>query len=99
LLDHGIARAREVLEAAGAHAIEVTPLLRSAGWHLMGTARMGTDPRRSVVDSYGRCHEVKNLYIIDGSVFVTGGAVNPTSTIQAVALRAADYVKENARNL
>ena len=90
LLDHGIARAEEVLAAAGAHAIEATPLLRSAGWHLMGTARMGADPRRSVVDSYGRCHEVKNLYIIDGSVFVTGGAVNPTSTIQAVALRAAE---------
>ncbi len=99
LLDHGITRGAEALRAAGAHTIEATPLLRSAGWHLMGTARMGTDPRRSVVDSYGRSHEVKNLFIVDGSVFVTGGAVNPTSTIQAVALRAADYVKRNAHNL
>ena len=99
LLDHGMARAREVLAAAGAKATEDTPLLRSAGWHLMGTARMGNDPRRSVVDPFGRCHEVKNLYIIDGSVFVTGGAVNPTSTIQAVALRAADHLKRNSRNL
>jgi len=60
---------------------------------------MGTDPRRSVVDGFGRSHEVKNLYLIDGSVMVTGGAVNPTSTIQAVALRIADHVKRNARNL
>jgi choline dehydrogenase-like flavoprotein len=99
LLDHGIARATEVLQAAGAGEILVTPLLKSAGWHLMGTARMGTDPRRSVVDGFGQSHEVKNLYLIDGSVMVTGGAVNPTSTIQAVALRIADHVKRNARNL
>jgi choline dehydrogenase-like flavoprotein len=99
LLDHGIARATEVLQAAGAGEILVTPLLKAAGWHLMGTARMGTDPRRSVVDGFGRSHEVKNLYLIDGSVMVTGGAVNPTSTIQAVALRIADHVKRNARNL
>jgi choline dehydrogenase-like flavoprotein len=99
LLDHGIARATEVLQAAGAGEILVTPLLKAAGWHLMGTARMGTDPRRSVVDGFGCCHEVKNLYLIDGSVMVTGGAVNPTSTIQAVALRIADHVKRNARNL
>src|SRR5262247_3547150 len=99
LLDHGIARATDVLRAAGAGEILVTPLLKSAGWHLMGTARMGTDPRRSVVDGFGKSHEVKNLYLIDGSVMVTGGAVNPTSTIQAVALRIADHVKQNARNL
>jgi choline dehydrogenase-like flavoprotein len=99
LLDHGLARGREALEAAGARAVEATPLHRAAGWHLMGTARMGSDPRRSVVDGYGRCHEVPNLYVIDGSAFTTGGAVNPTSTIQAVALRAADRVVRNARNL
>src|SRR5262245_52169940 len=99
LLDHGIARATEVLQAAGAGEILVTPLLKSAGWHLMGTARMGTDARRSVVDGFGKSHEVKNLYLIDGSVMVSGGAVNPTSTIQAVALRIADHVKQNARNL
>jgi choline dehydrogenase-like flavoprotein len=99
LLDHGIARATEVLESAGAVEILVTPLLKSAGWHLMGTARMGTDPRRSVVDASGRSHEVKNLYVIDGSIMVTGGAVNPTSTIQALALRVADHLARNARNL
>jgi choline dehydrogenase-like flavoprotein len=99
LLDHGIARATEVLRAAGAVEVLVAPLLRSAGWHLMGTARMGRDPRRSVVDVHGRSHEVKNLYVIDGSLMVTGGAVNPTSTIQALALRVADRMVRDARNL
>ncbi len=99
LLDHGLARAEEVLQAAGARGVDITPLLRTAGWHLMGTARMGADPRRSVVDPYGRCHEVPNLYIVDGSILITGGAVNPTSTIQALALRIADHIARHARNL
>jgi choline dehydrogenase-like flavoprotein len=99
MLEHGVARAREVLLAAGAREVASNPLLRAGGWHLMGTARMGADPRRSVVDQYGRCHEVPNLYIVDGSILVTGGAVNPTSTIQALALRIADHIARNARNL
>ena len=99
MMDHGIARATEVLQAAGATEVLVNPLLRSAGWHLLGTARMGTEIGNSVVDGYGRSHEVKNLFIIDGSIFVTAGAVNPTSTIQALALYIADYFKQNARHL
>ena len=97
--DHGIARSKEVLEAAGARNVLVNPLLRGAGYHLMGTARMGTDPATSVVDPTGRCHDVKNLYVIDGSIFVTGAAVNPTSTIQALALYIADHLKAEARDL
>ena len=99
LVDHGIARASEALEAAGARKVLVNPLLRPGGWHLMGTARMGTDSSGSVVDGSGRSHDVKNLFVIDGSVFVTGGAVNPTSTIQALALKIADGVKNNARHM
>jgi choline dehydrogenase-like flavoprotein len=90
MLDHGIARAGEVLRAAGARDIAANPLLRAGGWHLMGTARMGRDPGTSVVDGEGRCHDVPNLYIVDGSVMVTCAGVNPTSTIQAVALYVAD---------
>jgi choline dehydrogenase-like flavoprotein len=96
MLAHGVERATEVLRAAGASAIEATPLLRPAGWHLMGTARMGTDPRTSVVDARGRCHDVPNLYVVDGSILVTGGAVNPTSTIQALALYIAERFIEDA---
>ena len=57
---------------------------------------MGIDPVKSVVDEYGACHDVKNLFIIDGSIFVTAGAVNPTSTIQALALYVADNLKRRA---
>jgi len=92
LLDDGIENARKVLEAAGAIDVIVNPLLRSGGWHLMGTARMGVDPEASVVNEWGQAHDVDNVFIVDGSVLVTGGAVNPTPTIQALALRTADYI-------
>jgi choline dehydrogenase-like flavoprotein len=65
----------------------------------MGTARMGTDPARSVVDANGRSHDVKNLFVVDGSIFVTSGGVNPTNTIQALALYIADYIKQNLSTL
>ena len=99
IMDFGIARASEALDAAGAHKVMVNPLLRPAGWHLLGTARMGAHDGNSVVDGNGRSHDVTNLFVVDGSVFVTAGAVNPTSTIQAVALRIADYFKSNSRHL
>ena len=53
---------------------------------------MGDDPGNSVVNGTGQAHDFDNLWIVDGSVFVTAGALNPTSTIQAIALRAADYM-------
>jgi choline dehydrogenase-like flavoprotein len=65
----------------------------------MGTARMGTDPKTSVVNEWGRCHDVKNLFVIDGSIFPTAGAVNPTNTIQALALYVADTMKKNLATL
>ena len=99
LLDHGIANGRRVLEAAGAHRIMTNPVLRGGGWHLMGTARMGEDPDRSVVDGNCQAHDADNLFVIDGSVFVTSGAVNPTPTIQAIALRAADYIISQRQDL
>ena len=81
-----------------AEAGEVAPL-PPAGWHLMGTARMGRDPETSVVNEWGRSHDVKNLFVIDGSIFVTSGAVNPTNTIQALSLYVADAIKKNLANL
>jgi choline dehydrogenase-like flavoprotein len=99
LLDHAVARGEEVLRAAGATRTFVESPLRLAGWHLMGTARMGIDPERSVVNPWGRAHDVRNLFIIDGSIFVTAGAVNPTNTIQAVALYVADQMKARLANL
>lgn len=92
LLDFHRDRAEESLLEAGAHRIESAPLLRESGWHIMGTARMGDDPSTSVVDRWGRAHDVPNLFVVDGSVFVTSGGVNPTSTIMALALRTADHM-------
>jgi len=99
MLDHSVARAKEVLEASGARDTVVEAPLKPAGWHLMGTARMGNDPATSVVNSWGRAHDVRNLFIIDGSIFVTAAAVNPTNTIQALALHIADTMKRNLANL
>ena len=62
-----------------------SPIL-NGGWHLLGTARMGMVPERSVVNEWGRSHDVKNLFIVDGSIFVTSGGVNPTCTIQALEM-------------
>ena len=90
MLDFHIEKASESLVEAGAHTIETDRLMRYSGWHLLGTARMGTDPATSVVDEWNRAHDVPNLYVVDGSCFVTSGGVNPTSTICAIALRAAD---------
>ena len=98
MLDHGVARAQEVLEAAGAKQVIASRLRRNAGWHLLGTARMGQNPQNSVVDRWGRCHDVPNMFIIDGSIFTTSACINPTATIQALALRTADYLKGEARD-
>jgi choline dehydrogenase-like flavoprotein len=99
MLAHGLDRAEEVMTAAGAVEINNGGLIKVAGWHLLGTARMGNDAETSVVNSWGRSHDVKNLFVVDGSVFVTSGGVNPTSTIQALALYVADTMKKKLANL
>ncbi len=91
-------RAVEILEAAGAESIWKYPIVpQTLGAHLLGTARMGDDPASSVVDRYHRTHDVENLFICDGSSFVTSGRGQPTMTIMALAFRAADHLAEFAR--
>ncbi len=92
LIDFHVERATESMVEAGAKSVESLKMMREAGWHVLGTARMGDDPGTSVVDRWGRSHDVPNLFIVDGSVFVTSGGVNPTSTITALALRAAEHM-------
>jgi choline dehydrogenase-like flavoprotein len=65
--------------------------------HLLGTARMGNDARTSVVDKYHRAHDVRNLFIVDGSSLVTSGRGQPTMTIQALAFRAGDHIAQFAK--
>jgi choline dehydrogenase-like flavoprotein len=91
-----VARARDAHEAAGATRVHDYPRYPDCGWHLLGTTRMGDDPASSVVDSFGRSHDVANLFIVDGGVFVTSAAVNPTATISAFALRTADHIAATA---
>ena len=64
-------------------------IYRTPAWHMLGTCRMGSDPEHSVVNKWHQSWEVPNLYVVDGSSFATGGVVNPTSTVCALALRAA----------
>jgi choline dehydrogenase-like flavoprotein len=98
MLAHGVEMATQVMETAGATEVFASHQRRNAGWHLLGTARMGNDPETSVVDRWGRAHDVPNLFVIDGSIFTTGASINPTTTIQALALRTADYLKGEGRD-
>ena len=88
----------ELLNAAGATRTWAFSL--DAPWqvHLLGTCRMGNDPKASVVDKFHRAHDVPNLFIVDGSSFVTCGTGQPTMTIQALAFRAAEHIARFARS-
>lgn len=83
----------ELLDAAGAvKSWQLPAAPTTGGEHLLGTCRMGDDPTTSVVDSKHRSHDVPNLFICDGSSFVTSGRGQPTNTIMALAFRAADHI-------
>ncbi|GAA5108291.1 GMC family oxidoreductase [Haloechinothrix salitolerans] len=95
-IDWNVDRLVEVHEAAGALSTKRVEWMPESGWHLLGTARCGDDPATSVVDGFGRSHDVPNLFIFDGSVFVTSSSVNPTPTVTAFALRGAEHLIETA---
>ena len=90
-------RSLELLQAAGARKTWPFPVEESTtSNHLLGTCRMGHDPKTSVVDADHRAHDVKNLFICDGSSFVTSGRGQPTCTIQALAFRAGERISSLA---
>lgn len=89
---HAEETCRNLLKAAGAQSTLTSLSMRHAAFQTLGTTRMGKDPGHSVVDEYGRTHEVENLYIAGGSVFPGSPPTFPTLTIQALALRTADRV-------
>lgn len=99
MLKHGLDRSREVLERAGGKVVASFAPVTHTGWHLMGTARMGQDARTSVVNPYGQAHAVANLFVVDSSIFVTAGAVNPVATAQALTLWICDHLRRNWRTL
>jgi len=91
-------RAYDIMQAAGAKRVWKTDAQpRRGSVHLLGTCRMGDDPASSVVDKYHRTHDVPNLFLCDGSSFVTSGRGQPTMTIQALAFRAADHIGQFAK--
>lgn len=94
IIKHATAKMTEILEAAGG--TDAWTADRTA--HLLGTCRMGNDRRTSVVNRDCRTHDIPNLFICDGSVFLTSTAVNPSLTIQAIAARTADRIIEAAQN-
>jgi choline dehydrogenase-like flavoprotein len=91
-------RSEELMDAAGAKKYWAHEIgLSTGGEHLLGTARMGDDPTTSVIDRYHRSHDVPNLFICDGSSFVTSGRGQPTMTIMALAFRAAEHIAAAAK--
>lgn len=88
MFDHAVRTARRICRAGGADDWEIF-YAGNGSAHPLGTCRMGDDPETSVVDRWGACHDVPGLYIVDGSVFPTSGAVNPALTIMALAARTA----------
>jgi choline dehydrogenase-like flavoprotein len=91
-------RGEELLKAAGATRTWQIPVgSQEFSVHLLGTCRMGNDPKSSVVDKFNRAHDVKNLFIVDGSSLVTSGRGQPTMTIQALAFRAGDNIGKFAK--
>jgi len=95
LIEFGKKKVMDVMWAAGAE--EVVQESRFA--HLVGAARMGEDPKTSVVDKFGRTHDVANLFVCDGSIMPTQGSANPGLTIQALAARTADYLISNSHEI
>jgi glucoside 3-dehydrogenase (cytochrome c) catalytic subunit len=91
--------AREMFEAAGIEVIGTDREVLTPGWsiHELGTARMGSDPKTSVLNQFQQSHDVRNLFVVDGSSHVSASCQNPTWTIMALAWRSCDYLTDEFR--
>jgi choline dehydrogenase-like flavoprotein len=97
LLEDMAVTAAEMLEAAGAKEIELLQENNPPGLtiHEMGTARMGRDPKTSVLNGFNQAHDVPNLFLTDGAAMTSSSCVNPSITYMMLTARACDYaVKE-----
>jgi choline dehydrogenase-like flavoprotein len=90
--NHAYERGRAVYEAVGARKVFYTPPYPST--HNLGTCRMSANPRDGVCNKHGQTHDIKNLFISDGSQFTTGAGENPTLTIVTLAIRQAEYIAD-----
>jgi choline dehydrogenase-like flavoprotein len=91
--------AKEMFEAAGFEILHVSDRILTEGWsiHELGTARMGDDPKTSVLNQFEQSHDVKNLFVVDGSAFVNASCHNPTWTIMALCWRSCDYLVDEMK--
>jgi choline dehydrogenase-like flavoprotein len=91
--------AQEMFEQAGFEIVNVDRKVLTEGWsiHELGTARMGTDNKTSVVNAFQQSHDVRNLFVVDGSTHVSASCQNPTWTIMALAWRSCDYLVSEFR--
>jgi choline dehydrogenase-like flavoprotein len=92
-------QAAEMLEAAGLKNVKIHQEIHLPGDanHDVGTARMGSDPKKSVLNQYLQTHDIKNLFVMDGCCFNSPGCQNPTLTIMALAVRSCEYLKEELK--
>jgi glucoside 3-dehydrogenase (cytochrome c) catalytic subunit len=93
------AAAQEMFEAAGFEILNVDRELLTEGWsiHELGTSRMGADPKTSVLNQFQQAHDVRNLFVVDGSSHVNASCQNPTWTIMALAWRSCDYLADELK--
>jgi choline dehydrogenase-like flavoprotein len=91
--------AAEMLEAAGAKNIRMHAQPAVPYWaaHEAGIARMGNDPKKSVLNQYQQAHDVKNLFVMDASSFPSNPCQNPTLTIMALCVRSCDYLRDELK--
>ncbi|MEZ5353314.1 MAG: GMC family oxidoreductase [Bryobacteraceae bacterium] len=91
---HAIDSFGEICEGAGFEVLARHDKMYPPGYsiHELGTCRMGDDPKKSVLNKWNQSHDMKNLFVVDGSSFVTGGYQNPTMTILALSMRASEYL-------
>jgi choline dehydrogenase-like flavoprotein len=96
LIDDAAAQAAEMLEAAGARNIKEQAHVEMPGMaiHELGTARMGNDPKKSVLNAFNQTHDVKNLFVMDGASFVSSACQNPTLSMMAITVRACTHLAE-----
>jgi choline dehydrogenase-like flavoprotein len=99
LMQDAGASAAEMLEATGAKDIRVQANVEMPGMaiHELGTARMGSDPKKSVLNAFNQSHDVRNLFVMDGASFVSSACQNPTLSMMAITVRACDHMIERFR--
>jgi choline dehydrogenase-like flavoprotein len=96
MMEDAAVAAAEMLEAGGAQNIRITSRVEMPGMaiHEVGTARMGNDPKKSVLNAYNQTHDVKNVFVTDGACYVSSACQNPTLTMMAITVRACDHLVE-----